>query len=235
MIVRGDAPRKILIRGGGPWLRQFSVNNPIEDPVITLYEGQTPVSTNDDWGENAAEITNAGSRAGASPFALGSKDAAMVVSIKPNVQYTVHLTGKLGSVGSAIVEAYDVDQGAGSRLVNISTRSYVGTGQDVQIAGFVVRGAGPRRVLIRGAGPWLKQFGVTGVLENPFLKLYQGQTLIAENDDWEAFRTEVAAATATVGASQFTPGSNPNVPYTAHVSGVGDAAGSALVEVYELP
>jgi hypothetical protein len=244
MIVRGTGPRKILIRGGGPWLRQFSVNNTLDDPVLTLYEGQTPVSSNDNWGESETEITSAAIRAGASPFAAGSKDAAMVVSIKPDVQYTVHLTGKLGGAGSAIVEAYDVDQGADSRLVNISTRSYVGTGQDVQIAGFVVRGVGPRRVLIRGAGPWLKQFGVTGILENPFLKLFRGQTLIAENDDWEATRTEVIAATQAVGASQFTAGSkdaalvftvDPNVPYTAHVSGVGDSAGSALVEVYEIP
>ena len=56
-----------------------------------------------------------------------------------------------------------------SRLLNISTRARVGTGEQVLIAGFVIGGTGPKQVIIRGLGPSLSSFGLTGVLSNPTL------------------------------------------------------------------
>lgn len=72
-----------------------------------------------------------------------------------------------------------------ARLANISTRAYVGTGTNVMIAGFVVTGTGNELVLIRGIGPSLAQFGVTGVLPAPIITLYDSKgNRIAENIGW---------------------------------------------------
>ena len=59
-----------------------------------------------------------------------------------------------------------------ARLVDLSARANVGTGANVLIAGFVVGGSGPKRqLLIRGIGPTLAQFSVTGPLARPQLVL----------------------------------------------------------------
>jgi hypothetical protein len=243
-IVSGSAPRKVLVRGGGPWLSQFGVDNVLADPVVTLFEGQTPVASNDDWGSNATELSAAMTKAGASSYVTNSKDAALIATLKPGTAYTAHVTGKGSSTGNAIVEVYDIDEGSVARLINISTRSYVGTGASIQIGGFVLRGNGPRKVLIRAGGPWLSQFGVDNVLADPVLNIFKGQELIATNDDWSAFVTEVTAASAAAGVTPFPTGSKdaaivltlePNVAYTAQVSGRNNSTGNALIEVYTLP
>jgi hypothetical protein len=133
--------------------------------------------------------------------------------------------------------------GATSRLVNLSARAPVGAGEGLLIAGFTLSGNVPRRVLVRGIGPALTDFGVTGVLTNPVLTLFRGATRVQENDDWGGDPALVAAF-AAAGAfplgdpagrdAAFTtllaPGS-----YTVQVAGSGGGTGVALVELYELP
>lgn len=72
-----------------------------------------------------------------------------------------------------------------AQLINISTRGVVGTGADVLIAGFIIGGTTPKTVLVRGRGPSMAgaPFFVPGTLPNPFLRLFSGQTVIAENDN----------------------------------------------------
>ena len=136
---------------------------------------------------------------------------------------------------------------AGSRLVNLSARSLVGTGGAITIAGFVIEGpAGiPKQVLIRGVGPTLSTFGVTGVLARPSIALYNSTsgTAIDSNTGWGSGSNPaaIAAATAQVGAfalpaqsadsallENLTPG-----PYSVQMSGAGSTTGVGLVEVYE--
>lgn len=124
------------------------------------------------------------------------------------------------------------------RLVNISTRGKVLTGENVLIGGFIVSGDTPKTLVVRGRGPWLASQGVTGVLVDPKLDLYSGQTLIAANDNWQS-----AANSAELSASGYAPSIaaesailttlNPG-PYTAVVSGVGGMTGVGIVEVFEL-
>jgi hypothetical protein len=114
----------------------------------------------------------------------------------------------------------------------------------VLIPGFVVSGTGSLRVLLRAVGPTLANFGVTGALSDPQLSLYRGTTLLATNDDWGSATNaaEIASATAQSGAFALGGGSRDAAliatleagPYTAIVSGVGNATGTALVEVYVL-
>jgi hypothetical protein len=129
----------------------------------------------------------------------------------------------------------------------------VGTGDNVLIAGFVVTGSKPRTLLIRGVGDQLSDFGVSGVLRNPFLELYgPNSTRIdssdnwAEGDDFDGARTariaQIQAAAQQVGAfplrtdsqdsaliATLTPGL-----YSAKLSGMVNTTGVALVEIYEV-
>ncbi|HEY1109945.1 MAG TPA: hypothetical protein VGE76_14950, partial [Opitutaceae bacterium] len=146
--------------------------------------------------------------------------------------------------GVAIVEVYEADQ-ATSTLVNLSCRARVGTGADILIAGFVIGGTEPKRMLVRGIGPTLGALGVTGTLADPKLDiLRQGAASdalpLGSNDNWDA---ALATTFSAVGAFPLTAGSRdaalvvtlPPGTYTAQLSGVGGTTGVGLIEVYELP
>jgi len=72
-----------------------------------------------------------------------------------------------------------------SQLGNISTRSFVETGDNVMIGGFIIRGTQPKRVIVRAIGPELTQYGVPNALADPTLELHDGTgALVASNDNW---------------------------------------------------
>jgi outer membrane protein assembly factor BamB/subtilisin family serine protease len=231
------APRSILIRAVGPGLQPFGVNSPLPDPrfsVIVQATGQT-VDQNDTWG-GTAELISTFQRLGAFSLTNTSLDAALLRPLQGPHSIQVTGTGN----GTALTEVYDADAGTAGRLVNLSARNRVGTGDDILIAGFVVRGQGLRPLLIRGVGPGLLPFSVSGALANPKIEVYQGNTLIASSDDWEESVTPLAGL---VGAFALTPGSRdaalfvalPDGPYTVQMRGVGNTTGEGLIEVYELP
>src|SRR5206468_8473769 len=72
-----------------------------------------------------------------------------------------------------------------SHLVNISTRMRVGLGEDVSIAGVIVRGSETKRILFRGIGPSLADT-VPNPLGDPVLELHDSTSIIASNDDWQS-------------------------------------------------
>ena len=125
-----------------------------------------------------------------------------------------------------------------SRLVNISTRGWAGTGNDVLIGGFIIGGTTAKNVVVRARGPSLTAAGVPGALANPVLSLYSGQTVIASNDDWQS-----AANASTLQASGFAPPDAQEAAvyatldpgaYTAIAFGAGGTTGIGLVEVFEV-
>jgi hypothetical protein len=146
-----------------------------------------------------------------------------------------------GSV--ALVEVYDGSNDPNGLFVNLSTRGEVGPPDGALIAGFVIGGTQPRRVLLRAIGPSLAQFNIAGALADPVLTLYRGNTLLATNDDWEISRSSAAiAATAqNVGAFALNAASLDSAllitlapgAYTAVVTGANGATGTALVELYD--
>lgn len=107
-VVQGGA-RRVLIRGVGPTLGGFGVAGTLVDPVITLFQEQTAVATNDNWGQaaNAADIRATATAVGAFALAEGGADAALLLEL-PAGAYTVHLSGKAGSSGVALIEVYEV-------------------------------------------------------------------------------------------------------------------------------
>lgn len=130
-------------------------------------------------------------------------------------------------------------------LINVATRAFVGTGEQVLIGGFVVNGTEPKRMLLRAAGPALSAFGVTDALSDPQLRISRSGAVpfAATNDNWSSDNgAEIAAAAVQAGAFAFVPGSRdaaivavlPPGAYTAIVEGVGGATGSGLVEAYDV-
>ena len=73
----------------------------------------------------------------------------------------------------------------GPQALNLSSRGLVSTGDNVLIGGFIVTGPGPKSVVLRALGPSLSGFGLSGVLADPSLKVYNSShALIASNDNW---------------------------------------------------
>jgi len=155
--------------------------------------------------------------------------------------------GVNNSTGVALAEVYDLSSDTNSILSNISTRSFVQTGDNVMIGGFIVQGTAPKRVIVRALGPELTQYGVPNVLNNPTLELHDSNgRLIASNDDWQhtiigrfigsgQVRDIIASGLApTDGRESAMIVELPAGNYTAIVRGVNDTTGVALVEVYDL-
>jgi len=140
--------------------------------------------------------------------------------------------------GIALVEAYDLDLTAGSKLGNISARALVQTGDNVMIGGFIITGGG-QNVIVRAIGPSLAQYGITNPLADPTLELHNGSgTVIGFNDNWmdasnrqEIIDSGLAPSNNLESAilTSLSPGN-----YTAIVRGVNNGTGVALVEVYGL-
>jgi hypothetical protein len=126
------------------------------------------------------------------------------------------------------------------RLVNLAVRTTAGTDDQTLIVGFVTRG-GDERLLVRGIGPGLAQFGVSGALGDPRLKVSGSFGSLAENDNWDGDVTITQAAAAS-GAFALEPASRdaalvrtiaPGI-YTAQITGLNNTSGIALAEIYHL-
>ncbi|HEX2101848.1 MAG TPA: hypothetical protein VHF69_14340, partial [Candidatus Synoicihabitans sp.] len=245
--IDGTAPKKILVRGVGPTLAQFGLSGVVADPQLKVYDsaGQE-IASNDNWSAqaNAAEVAQASATAGAFALGNGSADAALVTTLAPGA-YSAIISGVNSTTGIAIVEVYDLQPGNGSRLANLSSRTFVGTGAQVSIAGFYVAGTQPKTYLIRGIGPALTNFGVSGALPNPSINVVKSSgEPVTSNDNWGSFsdQAKLAAASASAGAFGLPAGSldaalvvtlNPGA-YSVLVDDTSGATGVSLVELYEL-
>jgi hypothetical protein len=250
-VITGSSPKSVMIRATGPALAAFGVGGTVPNPKLELYRGTTKIQENDEWSlaANAADIIAAAARTGAFPLTAASADAVLLTTLEPG-GYTAQVSSVTGAPGVALVEVYDAGStpvtASTPRLVNISTRANVAGGEGLLIAGIVITGNSPKKILIRATGPALTAFGVPGALEDPLLKLYKGDTVIRQNDNWSESSSEAALITAAgsaTGAFALTVGTKDAAmlitlepgSYTAQVSGVAGATGAALVEVYEVP
>jgi hypothetical protein len=234
-----NGQKAVLLRAVGPTLGAFGVGGAYADPRLELYNSvPSMIGQNDDWGGSAA-LADAFNAVGAFGLGSGSRDAALQSFFQVAGTFSAHALGP-GS-GVLLVEVYDSGTGAAVRLVNVSARNVVGTGDDILIAGFVVDGTVGKTLLIRAVGPTLAGFGVEGTLADPKLKIFNGAAVkIVENDNWPA---SISGTFGAVGAFGLAAGSRDAAllvtlmpgAYSAQVSGVGGGTGEALVEVYEVP
>jgi autotransporter-associated beta strand protein len=247
-VVRGDTPKRLVIRVAGPILSNFDVPNVLANPTLTIFNAAgTAIATNDDWSTQSPANPDIGTQmvaAGGFPFGANSRDSAIVVRLAPG-NYTVHAGGGDGVVLTEVYELLDIGETpAAKKIVNFSARGQVSVANEPLTAGFAISGSTPKKLLIRGIGPGIAS-AVPGAVSNPRVRVYRGQIVLKENDDWfrDADAAQISAAAASVGA--FPLGSQsldaallvvlePGV-YTAIVDNVSGSAGIGLVEVYEVP
>jgi glucose/arabinose dehydrogenase len=233
LIISGNASKKVILRAIGPSLTQSGISDALADPVLELHGPDGALlTTNDNWKESQETEIAA---TGVAPS--DERESAIVQTLAP-AGYTALVRGKNGATGVALVEAYDLDQAADSRLGNISTRGLVQGGDNVMIGGFIIGGGSASSdVLLRGIGPSLSGSGVTAPLPDPVLVLRDSSgTVVAVNDDWKSSQEQEIQATGLAPTNEresailatLAPGS-----YTAVLSGAGDT-GIGLVEVYHL-
>ena len=234
-IVTGAAPKKVILRAIGPSLAAQGVTGALEDPVLELFNASGgSIAVNDDWRSQQAEVE----KTGIPP--ANDAESAIVRTLAPGA-YTATVRGKKAGTGVGLVEIYDLAQRANSKLANISSRGFVGTGDNVMIGGFISGGIGGGfvKVIVRALGPSLAGAGVSNALQNPTLELRDSNgALLRFNDDWkEGQRAEIEAtgvpptndAESAIVATLF-PGRA-----TAIVRGAGSGTGVGLVEVYNIP
>ncbi|MDQ6624607.1 MAG: hypothetical protein M3Y69_00495 [Verrucomicrobiota bacterium] len=177
-IIGGSGPKRLIVRGIGPSL---PVSNQLSDPTVGLYDGGGNLITqNDNWAESpdAAAVSALG-------FAPGDPIEAVVVAALQPGFYTSVLRGVNDATGNGLIEVYDLATGDPAQLVNISSRGFVRTGDDVMIGGVILTGTSPTQVVFRAIGPSLVKAGVSAPLVDPSLELHNGNgDLIFLDNNW---------------------------------------------------
>ncbi len=232
-IVTGVQDKRVLLRAIGPSLSQFFTGT-LENPRFELFQGNTLLASNNDWKETQQSEIEATTIPPSNDL-----ESAIVATLPANgTGYTAIVRGVNDGTGVGLVEIYDLDPSADSKLANISTRGLVQTGDNVLIAGTIVLGPGTQKVLIRAIGPSLP---LAGKMENPTLELRdQNGGLLQANDNWIDSPNKQAIIDTTIPpTNDFESAIIADLPandasYTAIVRGVNDTTGIALVEVYAL-
>jgi hypothetical protein len=250
-MVQGTEPKRVIIRAIGPELTQHGVPNALANPTLELHDGSGAlIASNNNWATTIIGgiiTSNQVHEIQASGYVPGDPFESAIIADLPAGDYTAVVSGVNNTTGVALAEVYELSPETNSILGNISARSFVQTGDNVMIGGFMVQGTEPKRVIIRAIGPELTQHGVPDALANPTLELHDGTgALIASNNNWA---TTIIGGIITsnqvheIQASGHVPGDPlesaiiadlPAGNYTAVIRGVNNMTGVALVEVYNL-
>ncbi len=234
-IVTGTTPKNVLVRGIGPSLGP-DVPNFLPDPALELHKDDGTVLANNNW-KDSQQLQIA-----ATGLAPGDDSEAAILALLNPGSYTAILSGANATTGIGLVEVYDLDAVVTSQLANVSTRGFVGTGDNVMIGGVIIGppGAADATAVVRAIGPSLGVAGVSGTLVDPTLELHDGNgATIATNDNWE----DDPIQAALLEAANFAPADSRESAiyttlatgnYTAIVQGKDGTTGVALVEVYNL-
>jgi hypothetical protein len=203
----------------------------LANPFLELHDSTGAIiASNDDW----INSSNKQAIIDSTLAPTNDKEAAILMTLSPGA-YTAILSGVNGTSGAGLVEVYDLDSTADSKLANISTRGFVQTGDNVMIGGLIILSEAPTKIILRAIGPSLP---VTGKLADPTLELHNGDgDLIFSNNDWRNDQEADIMATGLQPTSDkesaIVATLDPGL-YTAIVRGVNNTTGVALVEVYDL-
>jgi cyclophilin family peptidyl-prolyl cis-trans isomerase len=223
-------------------LPRFNAGAPFDSLPLRNYTSPNPVKV--------ANLVSLPAIAQISPlsFSAMSDNASVSVAVSGT---KLLVTGNSVGTAHVTVTATDFDGGtvsqmftvnvvaAPGRLVQLSTRMQVGTGDNALIGGFIMRGAASKRLAIRGIGP---SSGLPGALADPVLELHDSNGVIATNDNWGDAANKQDIIDAGVAPNSpnesviltTVPSNTTNAFYTAVVRGANNTTGPGLVEVYDL-
>jgi CSLREA domain-containing protein len=232
-IITGTQDKKVIIRAIGPSL-PFA--DRLLNPTLELRDSSGALlESNDNW----VSSPNKQAIIDSTIPPMDDLESAIVRTLPANsAAYTAIVRGLNNTAGIGVVEAFDLDAPADSKLANISTRGFVQTGDNILIAGTIVVGQTAQKVIVRAIGPSLT---FPGKLENPTLELRdQNGGLVDANDNWVDSPNKQAIMDTGVPPTndlesaivQTLPANGAS--FTAIVRGVNDATGIAVVEVFAL-
>lgn len=247
-IVQGPdgSTKKIIVRAIGPSLAPFGITDALANPTLEIHDAtNATVATNDDWkmtqvgglitSDQSAEI-NASQLAPSNDL-----ESAIIADLAPG-SYTAVVRGLGNTVGTGVVDAYDLSAASPARLANIATRGLIQPGDKLMIAGFIVQN-GPVQAVIRAIGPSLSAFGIANALPDTTLQLRdQNGAILLENDDWKT-RPDGSSQQAEVENTGLQPSNDLEAAlvttiqpgqYTAQVRGKNETTGIGVVQVYFL-
>ena len=228
-IIEGAYSKEVVIRAIGPGLSRYHVPNPLANPSLELHDATGAlIASNDNWqhtiigGVITADQVDYIRDTGYAP--TDGRESVIIATLQPG-NYTAIVRGVNNTTGVGLVEVYDHSTDPRIRdkvLGNVSTRSFVQTGNDVMIGGFIVQGSWAKRVIVRAIGPELTQHGVPNPLADPTLELHNATgALIASNDNW---MTTILGGIITRRSS---PGHKGQPPCSNRPTGVGDNRNAA--------
>jgi hypothetical protein len=247
-IVQGPpgSTKKIIVRAIGPSLIPFGIPDALPNPILEIHDASNAtIATNNDWkttqvggiitGSQVAEINDSG----VAP--TNDLESAIIANLAPG-SYTAVVRGSGNTVGTGVVDAYDLSAGSSARLANIATRGLIQPGDNLMIAGFIIQN-GPVRAVVRAIGPSLVAFGISNALSDTTLQLRnQNGAIVVEDDDWK-LRSNGSSQEAEVEATGLQPSDDREAAvvtmlqpgqYTAQVRGKPEATGIGVVQVYFL-
>jgi DNA-binding beta-propeller fold protein YncE len=210
----------LIIENGGANPNQF---DQLQVGGTATLGGNLDVRTINGYQPSSADTFN--------PIGYGAVSGTFA-AVSSNAQVTLNATGLVSSVDIT------KSQPSTGQPLNIATRLQIQSGDNVLIAGFIITGpaGSTKKVLIRGIGPSLANFGVSGTISDPFLELHNPDGSVVTNDNWKQ----------APNAADIPPGFAPSndlesviyttlAPgtYTAILKGAHSETGVGLVEVYD--
>ena len=245
-----DSTVPLIFRGIGPTLRDYGVNNALNDPRLSIRNGGgILVEENAGWlgRADSDQIRSSASALGAFALSADGNDSAILHEAEENL-FTVQLDDEMGSSGVGLIEIYIDDRASEtSGLKNLSLRAFAGDGEAASIAGFVIKNDSdpeqPAIILLRVIGPTMGDYGLISFMPDPILTLRTGSGEdVITTDNWgdvsdlaglQEAMSNAGAFTLPVGSLdaaalvELKPGS-----YTLTATDKNGASGVVLMEIY---
>src|SRR5437588_4309914 len=239
-IVQGPtgSTKKILVRALGPTLVPFGITDALADPTLAIFNASnTQIASNDNWrttqlggiitSDQVAEIN-------ASKLAPNNDPGSAIIAHLTPANYTAVVRGAGNSVGTGLVDAFDLSPASTARLANVATRGLVQPGDKLLTAGFIIQN-GSVRAVIRAIGPSLlgAPFNIANALPDTTLQLRdQNGGLVQENDDWQTDQKAELETTGLQPTNSKEAALVRTIPpgqYSAQVRGKPEATGTGVV------